>query len=359
VYLLKVMGAVAGEQEKLAGEDCSFPPIAQSPQRASALVGDPDGAMNGAPTSFVAGRDNRQQQKRMRGFFASELSVENLSGCGYSAGDVDGAVFFLVFFGRWVGEKPGLLVLDEAGGFFADVADGFEGEFAGDAVGSVVGRGLQIGGPALGGVEELGKRLADVAVVGAVVVEIVVELVGDGGELLEEVVSVLLAAGFAGVGEELLNGFVAVVEEFDEDQDTVVGDIGGGAKLLDFGFGEDGIAALGVQRQGESAQEERVGEATEHAVLVAEDLGEELVVNLIESFEGRLQGGAVFAGGLVEILAEAIGGVVHELLGVLEALGVFGEVKVDEGRVVLNFFQGRAGLVDVAIEHLFACDLGH
>src|ERR1700732_720203 len=94
--------AVAGEQEKLAGEDCSFPPIAQSPQRASALVGDPDGAMNGAPTSFVAGRDNRQQQKRMRGFFASELSVENLSGCGYSAGDVDGAVFFLVFFGRWV-----------------------------------------------------------------------------------------------------------------------------------------------------------------------------------------------------------------------------------------------------------------
>ncbi len=33
----------------------------------------------------------------------------------------------LVVFGGWVGGEPGLLVFDELGGGFADVADGFEG----------------------------------------------------------------------------------------------------------------------------------------------------------------------------------------------------------------------------------------
>jgi hypothetical protein len=196
-------------------------------------------------------------------------------------------------------------------------------------------------------------------VVGAVVIQIVVELVGYGGELLEEVVSVLFAAGFAGVGEERLYVFVAVVEKLDEDKDAIIRDIGGGAKLFDFAFGEGGVGALGVQGQGESKEDQSMGEATEHAVLVVEDLSEELVVNLIESFEGSLQGGAVFAGGLVEILSEPIGGVVHEELSVLEALGVVGKIEVDQLRIVLDLLQGCAGLVDVAIEHLLAGYLGH
>ena len=53
------------------------------------------------------------------------------------------------------------------------------GEFAGDTVDVVLGWGLDGGGPALGGIDELRQGLADVAVVGAVVVEVVVELVCD------------------------------------------------------------------------------------------------------------------------------------------------------------------------------------
>ena len=80
--------------------------------------------------------------------------------------------------------EPGLLVCEELCGFFADVADGLESQFAGEIVGGVFRRLLEIGGPTLGGVKELGQRFADVAVIGAVVVEVVVELVGDVGELL-------------------------------------------------------------------------------------------------------------------------------------------------------------------------------
>src|ERR1035437_7606967 len=57
-------------------------------------------------------------------------------------------------------------------------------------VGLVVGWGFDGGGPALGGFEDLGQGLAQVGVARAVVVEVVGELVGDGGELLEEVVGV-------------------------------------------------------------------------------------------------------------------------------------------------------------------------
>jgi hypothetical protein len=198
-----------------------------------------------------------------------------------------------------VGGEPGLLVFDELGGFFSEIVDGFEGDFAGDAVGFVVGRGLQVRGPALGGIDQLGERFADVAVMNAVVLEIVIELIGDGGELLEEVVGVLFAPGAAGMGEEVLNGLIALVEKFDEDQDAVVGEIGGGSELVDLGVGEDVIFLLSVERRGEDEdgrqdEGERQRESTEHAGLVGEDLGEELVVNLIESFEGGLQGGAIF-----------------------------------------------------------------
>ena len=104
-----------------------------------------------------------------------------------------------------MGFEPGDLVGVDFGGGFAEVADGFEGDFAGDVVGLVVGRGLEGGGPAVGGVEDFGQGFAEVGVAGAVVVEVVGELVGDGGELDDEVVGILFAAGAAGFGVEVLN----------------------------------------------------------------------------------------------------------------------------------------------------------
>jgi hypothetical protein len=169
------------------------------------------------------------------------------------AGDfVRGCV--LRFFGRRVSGEPGLLLFDETRGFFADVTNGLESQFAGEIVGVVFGGLFKVRGPALGGIEELGQRLSDVAVTGAVVVEVVVELVGDGGELLEEVVGVLFAAGFAGMGEEILNGLVARVEELDEDEDAIIGEVSGLAELLDLAFGQSTFAALGVEGQGESEE---------------------------------------------------------------------------------------------------------
>jgi len=108
-------------------------------------------------------------------------------------------------FGRWVGFEPGGLLGDEFGGGFAEVADGFDGDLAGDGVGGVVGRGFEGGGPAVSGLDDLGEGLAEVGVAGAVVVEVVGQLIGDGGELLEEVVGVLLAAGAAGLGVEIVD----------------------------------------------------------------------------------------------------------------------------------------------------------
>ncbi len=90
-----------------------------------------------------------------------------------------------------------------------------------------------------------------------------------------------------------------------------------------------------------------------------EDFGEEFGVNLIELFERDLEGGLIFAGGSVEILAEAIGGVVEEHLGVLESFAVAGEIHVDQLRVVVDFLKGVTGLVDVAVEHLSSGNFGH
>ncbi|WP_433983229.1 hypothetical protein RBB78_17425 [Tunturiibacter empetritectus] len=50
-----------------------------------------------------------------------------------------------------MGKEPGLLLFDELGGLIVEVVDGFEGEPARDVVGFVVGRGFDVGGPALGG----------------------------------------------------------------------------------------------------------------------------------------------------------------------------------------------------------------
>jgi hypothetical protein len=82
-------------------------------------------------------------------------------------------------------------------------------------------------------------------------------------------------------------------------------------------------------------------------------------VNLIELFEGDLEGGLVFAGGSVKIFAEAIGGVVEEHLGVLEALAVAGEIHVDQLRVVVDLLKSVTGLVNVAVQHLLSSNLGH
>jgi hypothetical protein len=51
------------------------------------------------------------------------------------------------------------------------------------------------------------------------------------------------------MGEERLYIFVAVVEKLDEDQDTIVGNIGGAAKLFDLSFRKGVIRALGMEGQ--------------------------------------------------------------------------------------------------------------
>ena len=82
-------------------------------------------------------------------------------------------------------------------------------------------------------------------------------------------------------------------------------------------------------------------------------------MDLIELLEGGLESVLIFSRGFAEILAETIGGVVHEHLGVLDALAVAGEIHVDQLRVVVDLLKSVTGLVDVAVEHLLAGNLGH
>ena len=82
--------------------------------------------------------------------------------------------------------------------------------------------------------------------------------------------------------------------------------------------------------------------------LVGEDLGEELVVELVEQLEGLLDGGMVVAADQVEDLAEAEGGVVQQLLGVLQAIAVVGEAALNEVRVLVDLPERRGGVVCVA-----------
>jgi hypothetical protein len=94
-------------------------------------------------------------------------------------------------------------------------------------------------------------------------------------------------------------------------------------------------------------------------LLVVEDLGQELVLDVIELLQGGLQGGLIFAGGLMEVPAELVGGVMHQHFGTLKAFGVAGEAEMDELGVVLYLLESCTGLIDVTIEHLSACDFGH
>jgi hypothetical protein len=66
------------------------------------------------------------------------------------------------------------------------------------------------------------------------------------------------------VGEEILDGFVARVEELDEDEDAIVGEVGGFAELLYLAFRQRTLAALSVQRQSEGEEYEGEREPTEH-----------------------------------------------------------------------------------------------
>jgi hypothetical protein len=77
-------------------------------------------------------------------------------------------------------------------------------------------------------------------------------------------VGVLFAAGFAGVGEEVLDPFVARVEELDEDEDAIAGEVGGFAELLDLAFRHGIVFALSVEGQSKSEENEGEREPTEH-----------------------------------------------------------------------------------------------
>ena len=69
---------------------------------------------------------------------------------------------------------------------------------------------------------------------GAVVVEVVGELVGDRGELAEQLAGVLFAAGAARLGVEVLDLLEAEIVEFDEEEDAIAGEVARLADLVGF-----------------------------------------------------------------------------------------------------------------------------
>ena len=81
--------------------------------------------------------------------------------------------------------------------------------------------------------------------------------------------------------------------------------------------------------------------------LVVEDLVEELVVEMVELSEGVLDGSAVVAVEQVEHLAEAVGGVLQQQLGVLETIAIVGEIVLDEGSDLVNLPDGCGGAFGV------------
>jgi len=85
-----------------------------------------------------------------------------------------------------------------------------------------------------------------------------------------------------------------------------------------------------------------------HLGLVVEDLVEQLVVDLVELTECVLDGGAVVTADEVKELAEAVGCVVQQLLGVLQAIAVVGEAALNEVRVLVDLPERRGGVVCVA-----------
>src|SRR6185312_6761970 len=138
----------------------------------------------------------------------------------------------LAFFCRWMGCKPRFLRRDKLGSVVPKISDRFKSQLAGYVISGIVGRGLDVRRPAVCSLDKFRQRLADVTVPRGIVVEVVLQLVGDGGELLKEIVSILFAAGTAWMREQVMDGPGTFVKEFNEDHDAVARNIRRVAKLL-------------------------------------------------------------------------------------------------------------------------------
>jgi len=99
---------------------------------------------------------------------------------------------------------------------------------------------------------------------GAVVVQVVVELVGDGGELLEEVVGVLFAARLRGWAKRSWILLLRASRSLMKTRMRFAGEVGGFAELLDLPSDIAFIVALSVKGQSESEENESEREPTEH-----------------------------------------------------------------------------------------------
>ena len=92
---------------------------------------------------------------------------------------------------------------------------------------------------------------------------------------------------------------------------------------------------------------------------MGEDLGEEFVLDLRQLFERGLERLAIFGGRFVDVFIETARGVVHQDLGIHQALGIVGEAEMDKLRVALDVCKGLPSMFNVAIEHLMTGDLSH
>ena len=80
---------------------------------------------------------------------------------------------------------------------------------------------------------------------------------------------------------------------------------------------------------------------------MGEDLGEQLVVEVVELCGGFLYGGAVVSVDQVEQLAEAEGCIVQELLGVLQMIAIVSELELNEAGVLVDLPERRRGVFRV------------
>jgi len=87
-------------------------------------------------------------------------------------------------------------------------------------------------------------------------------------------VGVLLTAGAARFGVEVVDLVGAEVEELDEEEDAVGGEVAGVADLFDFGVGQGGFALLSVER-GEAERERAEGDEEQCAILAISGGGHE------------------------------------------------------------------------------------
>ncbi len=113
-------------------------------------------------------------------------------------------------------------------------------------------------------------------------------------------------AWFAGMSEEILNGLAALVEELDEDDDAVGGDVGRVAELLDLFFGEGGVGFCAGRRGGRQSRARREDQCGTGHGLVAEDWVRISALHLIEVLERGVEDGTIIAGGDADQVSEAV-----------------------------------------------------